>query len=164
MRILRSTGEVEDDDWERVDGDEVTVGALPGGNLIVSLQMWRANAALAQTHRGRIGVWLHNSDEPESLAADVLALPLLAVDFPAFNDGRGLSSAVLLRTRMGYTGDLRAIGAVQLDQLSYMCRCGFTSFALTVEADAAAMRKHLVVMTEYYQSSATEPTPLFRRR
>ncbi len=164
MRMLRSSGEIEFDGWQVVRGDDVATDALPAGNLIVSLALWRSTPSLVQTHRDRVGVWLQNSDEPESLAPDVLALPIVAVDFPAFNDGRGLSSAVLLRTRMGFVGDLRAIGAVQLDQLNYMCRCGFTSFALADNADADAMRSHLVVMSEYYQSSATEPRPLFRRR
>ena len=164
MRMLRSTGEVELDSWQVLRGDDVATDALPADNLIVSLALWRNTPSLAQTHRDRIGVWLLNSDEPESLTPDVLALPIIAVDFPAFNDGRGLSTAVLLRTRMGFKGDLRAIGAVQLDQLNYMSRCGFTSFALAEDADADAMRHHLVVMSEYYQSSATEPRPLFRRR
>ncbi len=164
MRMLRSSGEVELDGWQLVRSGDATVDALPSGNLLVPLALWRSTPTLAQTHHDRVGVWLQNSDEPESLTPDVLALPIIAVDFPAFNDGRGLSSGVLLRTRMGFTGDLRAIGAVQLDQLNYMCRCGFTSFALADDADADAMRSHLVVMSEYYQASATEPRPLFRRR
>ena len=164
MRMLRSSGEVEVDDWHVVRDDGLAMDALPEGKLIVSLALWHSTPSLAQTNRDRIGVWLQNSDEPESLTPDVLELPIIAVDFPAFNDGRGLSSGVLLRTRMAFTGDLRAIGAVQLDQLNYMCRCGFSSFALAEDADADAMRSHLVVMSEYYQSSATEPRPLFRRR
>lgn len=163
MRTLHSDGTLADDAWQLLD-DAAAEGGLPEGDVVISLKAWRTRTDLAKGHNGRIGVWLENTDEPETLEAEVLALPLLAVRFPAFNDGRGLSSAVLLRTRRGFTGDLRAIGDVQLDQLNYMRRCGFSSYALRDTDDAAAMRERLVVMSENYQASVIEPQPLFRRR
>ena len=163
MRTLHDDGRVVDDTWQLLDGGAVE-GSLPDGDILLSLTAWRALGDAGKGHNGRIGIWLENTDEPEALEADVLAAPLLAVRFPAFNDGRGLSSAVLLRTRCGYTGELRAIGDVQLDQLNYMRRCGFDSFVLREGADADAMRTRLVVMSEYYQPSVREPRPLFRRR
>jgi uncharacterized protein (DUF934 family) len=163
MRTLHDDGRVVVDAWQLLEGGPVE-GSLPEGDVLLSLAAWRALGDAGKGHNGRIGIWLENTDEPESLEPDVLAAPLLAVRFPAFNDGRGLSSAVLLRTRRGYTGELRAIGDVQLDQLNYMCRCGFDSFALRDGDDAEAMRERLVVMSEYYQPSVREPRPLFRRR
>ena len=47
---------------------------------------------------------------------------LIAIDFPALTDGRGLSLAALLRQRVRYTGDLRAVGAVHEDLLHFMLR------------------------------------------
>ncbi len=163
MRTLHSDGQLIEDGW-RVLSDDAAAGPLPGGDILLSLAAWRASEAGRKGHNGQIGVWLENTDEPETLEAELLSVPLLAVRFPAFNDGRGLSIAVLLRTRRGYAGELRAIGDVQLDQLSYMRRCGFDSFALRDGDDAEAMRAHLVVMSEYYQPSVLEPRPLFRRR
>ena len=54
---------------------------------------------------------------------------MIAVDFPKFSDGRGYSIAYNLRKRLGYTGELRAIGDVLRDQLFQMYRCGFDAYA-----------------------------------
>jgi uncharacterized protein (DUF934 family) len=56
--------------------------------------------------------------------------PILAIDFPVFRDGRGYSTAALLRERFGWKGELRAIGDVLIDQLLPMSRVGFDSFSL----------------------------------
>ena len=37
-------------------------------------------------------------------------IPLIAIRFPVFTDGRGYSLARLLRGRHGYAGELRAVG------------------------------------------------------
>jgi uncharacterized protein (DUF934 family) len=70
--------------------------------------------------------------EPGDDARDLLPyldrLRLVDVNFPSFGDGRGYSSARILR-EAGYTGELRAVGAVFVDQLSHLRRCGFDSFA-----------------------------------
>ena len=55
--------------------------------------------------------------------------------FPKFTDGRGYSIARLLR-RLGWKGELRAVGDVLRDQLFYMTRCGFDAFALRDDQDA----------------------------
>ena len=67
--------------------------------------------------------------EPETAWASA---SLIAVDFPALTDGRGLSLAALLRQRIGYAGDLRAVGAVHEDLLHFLLRCGFSSFELNM--------------------------------
>lgn len=90
-----------------------------------------------------------------------LAAPLIGIDFPAFNDGRGLSLAVLLRTRHGYAGDLIAVGAVHEDLLHYMRRCGFDGFVLNKEEPPPAATLH--PYSDYYQASAVEPRPAYRR-
>ena len=89
-----------------------------------------------------------------------LAAPAIGVDFPAFNDGRGLSLAVLLRTRHGYQGDLIALGAVHEDLLHYLHRCGFTGFAIPA---AQAAKAPTSPYSDYYQASATQPLPAWRR-
>ena len=65
---------------------------------------------------GTLAVWLAPDDEPFALEADLPNLPLVAVDFPVFRDGRGYSTAFLLRQRLGFTRELRAIGDVLRDQ------------------------------------------------
>ena len=161
MRTLRSDGAFADDAFTRVRAlkdDE----PLPEGDLLLPLAVWQSRQDALRERS--VGVWLENTVEPDTLDDAVLSVPLLAVDFPAFNDGRGLSIAVLLRSRRHYSGDLRAVGDVQPDQLSYMRRCGFSSFELAPNADISAAARQLRVMSEYYQGSTVDPLPLYRRR
>ena len=70
----------------------------------------------------------------------------------------------MLRTRFGFTGELRAIGDIRRDWLSYMRRCGFDSYQMSNDEDAERAIDSLVVMSDYYQGSVVEPTPLYRRK
>lgn len=99
----------------------------------------------------------------QSIEDRFLAAERIAIEFPAFNDGRGLSLAVLLRSRHGYTGDIMATGDVHEDMLHYMRRCGFTSFLIPDERDLDTALSTLAPYTDYYQASVIEPEPAFRR-
>ncbi|MGE8143827.1 DUF934 domain-containing protein [Pseudomonas frederiksbergensis] len=130
---------------------------LPAGRLILPLARWL-------DHPARHGVWLGPDDEVESLQSCFNLLPLIALDFPSFRDGRGYSQAYLLRTRLGWAGELRAIGDVLRDQLSHMRQCGFDSFAVREDKSAEDALKGLAGMSVLYGRSVIEPRPLFRRR
>ena len=99
-------------------------------------------------------------DEP---GAEIVEASIIGIEFPAFTDGRGLSLAVLLRTRLGFTGQLRATGAVHEDLLHYMVRCGFDAFELPDERCQATALSMLTPYTEHYQASVSNPDPAFRR-
>jgi uncharacterized protein (DUF934 family) len=71
----------------------------------------------------------------EEIADDLEHFQVIALNFPAFTDGRHYSSARLLRDRYGYKGEMRAIGDVLRDQLFYMRRCGFDAFAVRPDRD-----------------------------
>lgn len=73
-------------------------------------------------------VRLEPGDDARDLLPFLDRLQLVEVNFPTFGDGRGYSSARILR-EAGYTGELRAVGEVLVDQIAYMRRCGFDSFA-----------------------------------
>ncbi len=107
------------------------------GDWIVPLAMWQEQRARLSQRSGRHGVLLENTEDPRTLAADFDKLALIAVRFPKFTDGRGYSIARLLR-RLGWKGELRAVGDVLRDQLFYMTRCGFDAFALREDQDAQA--------------------------
>ena len=158
--ILR--GAVVADDWQILRpavGEEAT---LPAGRVIVPLALWLAqNSALAE--RGDVGVWLAGTDDPAKLASSLPALHLVAVDFPKFTDGRGYSIAYLLRSRFRYGGELRAIGDVLPDQLFYMKRVGFDSFAVRADKDIHQALRSLQPFTDAYQGSWDNAVPAFRR-
>ena len=152
---------VRADDWrlhEQPD-DQVPADAA----LLVPLQAWLAHRDTLRTRHARLGVLLAPSDDPAELAADLDALQLVAVGFPAFTDGRGYSIARLLRERHGWRGELRAVGEVLRDQLFYMSRCGFDSFALAEGEPAQEALRHFTTFSEPYQG-AVDRGPLFARR
>jgi len=134
------------------------------GDVIVPLPLWLGRKDALDVRAGRTGVWLESKDGPEAIAADLGRLPLIAVDFPSIGDGRGYSTARLLRERYGYKGELRAIGAVLKDTLLGMERCGFDSFALREGEDADEAITAFDELADHYQANAVQVLPLFRRR
>jgi uncharacterized protein (DUF934 family) len=164
MREVIRRGAVERDDWSFVGLEPGSTDApLPAGPVAVPLPVWKARRAELLQRRDPLGVWLAPDDDPEALHADLASLSLVAVRFPKFTDGRGYSTAVLLR-RSGYRAELRAFGDLGRDQLFYLSRCGFDAFALRDGADPRAALASLHDFTEPYQASIAEPLPLFRRR
>ncbi|MFK8331453.1 DUF934 domain-containing protein [Pseudomonas sp. BJa5] len=150
---------LEDDAWQLLRDSEQP---LPSGLLLLPLKTWLERQG--QQPDGRDGLWLGPDDEIEPLAPLLPNLPLIAIDFPSFRDGRGYSQAYLLRTRLGWQGELRAIGDVLRDQLSHMRQCGFDSFAVREDKCAEDALKGLAGMSVLYGRSVIEPRPLFRRR
>jgi uncharacterized protein (DUF934 family) len=129
-----------------------------------ALAQWKERRAEAPAAGGRIGIRLEPTDDPAELAQDVERIQLIAVHFPRLADGRGYSSAALLRTRYRYRGELRAFGDVGRDQLFYLKRCGFDAFALAPHRDPLAALAGLRDFSLRYQGSVDDPLPLFRRR
>jgi uncharacterized protein (DUF934 family) len=113
------------DDWRHVGDDE----ALPAaGGVIVSLARWQAERATLDGRNAPLGIRLKSSEGPQTIAPDLDRFDVVAVEFPTFRDGRGYSTARLLRQRYRYAGELRAVGEVLRDQLDFMLRCGFDAF------------------------------------
>jgi uncharacterized protein (DUF934 family) len=159
MSQLIKNRAVSDDRWTLV---REPGAALPAGPVIVSLATWKAQRGPLSL-RGDVGVWLGPADDPAQLADDIGRMTLIAVDFPQFSDGRGYSMARLLRQRHGYTGELRAIGDIQRDQLAYLAQCGFDAFAIRDGKDARDALPGLDDFSDGYQLTETR-TPWFRRR
>ncbi|MFC0691331.1 DUF934 domain-containing protein [Paraburkholderia humisilvae] len=161
---------IVNDDWTVVraaeDGTLPAVDALPAGKVLVPLALWQSARDALTAARGAagIGVWLAPDSEPADIAGDFNKLPLIAVDFPVFRDGRGYSIARLLRERYGYKGEIRAIGDVLRDQLRFYERCGFNAYALRADKDIHDALKAFTEFTVQYQGAFDEPRPLFRRR
>ena len=144
--------------------EAASLADVPSGTpVIVPLALWQSeHDALAA--RGDVGVWLKPSDDPDALAGDVAHLPLIAIDFPKFVDGRGYSIARLLRDKYRFGGELRAIGDVLRDQLYYLRQCGFDAFAVRTDRNFADAIGGLDDFSDNYQSTSARPVPLFRRR
>ncbi len=95
---------------------------------------------------GVTGLRLTPDAKIEDIAAQLPEAMLVEIEFPKFRDGRGFTLARTLRERLGYKGDLRAVGHFIPDQFAALISCGFTSFATPPEHSpaqfAAALREH----------------------
>ena len=146
MPTLVKDGRIVADDWTLIEDG----AAKPG--VIAPLVAWRKAPDGA-------GVWVDGDAEVEDLAAEVLPAPVVAIRFPAFADGRGLSLGSLLRSRYGYAGELRAFGEIVPDLTAYMLRCGFNAFALADEQQARTAIACMNRMSDHYQASVRETGP-----
>ncbi len=136
-------------------------------NLILPLELYLASRGTQGINRDA-GVWLDSDEAVESLIEGDpdgwSNSPVIALNFPAFNDGRALSSANILRRKYGFSGEIRAVGDVRRDQLEQMMRCGFNAFQMAEGHDPEAAIAGLKSFSENYQITADRQEPLFRRR
>jgi uncharacterized protein (DUF934 family) len=108
-------------------------------------------------------VRLEPDDEPRALLPHLDRIALIEIAFPKFRDGRGYSSARILR-EAGYAGELRAEGDVLVDQIGFMRRCGFDSFAPARPLDMAAVERALERFAHVYQPAADGAVPVWKLR
>ena len=138
------------DDYRRFRDDEPT--EEPAVTLDAFLDQTNSSAVL-----------LEAGEDARRLLPHLDHIRLIEVDFPRFRDGRGYSSARILR-EAGYTGELRATGDVLVDQMDHMRRCGFDSFAPNAPIDAAVLRASLERYEYRYQSAADDAVPVWKLR
>ncbi len=154
-----------DDDWlilRPAEGEELERVVVPAGKVIVPLKVWQAQRNELKS-RAELGVWLASHERPEELKGEIEMFSVIAVDFPKFADGRGYSIAYNLRARLGYAGELRAVGDVLRDQMFYMQRVGFDSFAPRPDKSIHDALKGLSDFSDSYQAAIDQKIPLFRR-
>lgn len=161
MQIIKQR-QVVNDTFEHI-ADDVPVPAT--GDVIVSLTRFQAEKAeLATRTEGKLGVQLKSDQTAEDVAGDLDKVALIAIEFPKFRDGRGFSTARLLRDRFAYKGELRAVGNVLREQLFYLSRCGFDAFELAAGKDVNDALSAFDDFHVTYQAAADDPRPLYRRR
>lgn len=154
---------------------------IKNGEIVDNLQIWQQDSENAATEASIVpmskwlaeqdsigpvaGIWIDAGEGTEALAdVDLNQFAVIGIHFPAFVDGRGFSYARLLRERLAYKGDIRALGNFIPDQLGYLLRVGFNSFQFNDEVD---LDKALVLHKSFsiaYQGDVNEPRPMFLRR
>ena len=159
QKLINHTCTLEDN-WSFVESIESTV---PAGNVIIPGSYWLENKE-SLSNREDIGIWLDSDAEPELFIQEIKSLPLVAINFPAFANGRGYSLARLVKERSEFKGELRAIGDVLIDQIYFMKRCGFDTFLLKDGLSAEKALEYLATFSDPYQLAFDQPTPLFRRK
>jgi uncharacterized protein (DUF934 family) len=161
-RILRG-GEIVGDDWTVVE-DGRTELATGGGKVIVTLARWRAEREALLAGHEAVGVLVPNTADIEAVYPEIDDRALIALQFPAFTDGRALSQAVVLRKRLGFRGELRAVGDIIRDLVFWLGRCGFESIVPRKDQNLESCRAALGELSVAYQASADGHTPVWVRR
>jgi uncharacterized protein (DUF934 family) len=137
--------------------------AAVGGRLILPLAGYLAAMAAGAPAQDR-AVQLEPTDlDLAPLVPYLPLLPLIAVRFPASGDGRGFTQASLLRERHGYRGELRAVGAIRVDQMWFLARCGFDAFELLDGEDPELAIAQLQRFSVAYQAGIDGLTQPRRR-
>jgi uncharacterized protein (DUF934 family) len=160
--ILRR-GELVEDEWTLVE-DGTTQIESSGGKLIVTLARWRAEREALLAAHAAVGVLVPNTTDIEAVYAEIADRPVITLQFPAFTDGRALSQATVLRKRLGFKGELRAVGDVIRDLVFWLGRCGFDSIVPRKDQSLEGCRAALRELTVAYQAAADDHTPVWIRR
>jgi len=159
QKLVNHTGVLENS-WTLV---EEAQAELPSGNILVPAPYWLANKeALAE--RGNVGIWLASDIELAPYLSLITDLPVIAINFPAFANGRGYSLARLVKERSDFKGELRAFGDVLLDQLFFMKRCGFDTYLLKDGLSEQKALDFFATFSDPYQLANDLTDPLFRRK
>lgn len=124
------------------------------GDWLIDLAEFIADPELYQDRLESIGIRIPAGSDIEPLLPYLEKLPLIALDFSSFADGRNYSTARLLRERHAYGGELRAIGDVLIDQIPLMRRCGIDTFVVTHIPTQNALREGRIPEVKYYYQPA----------
>ena len=162
--LIRRQGDdqfiLADDPFTTVADDE----PLPPGDVIVSITRFQAEGDRLLAEGRAVGVRLEPAEDVEALAYDLPRIAVVALAFPKYRDGRAYTSAHLLRQRLGYAGEVRAVGEVLREQAGFMVRCGIDAF---VPADGATPQDwaHAVYRHRHvYQRAADLRVPAYVER
>ncbi len=163
MPLIRD-GRFVSDDWLRPEPN----ASLPYyGKLLLSRERLSAEGPALADAGHLIGVEIANDTPPADLEAWLPSLHLIAVQFPKSADGRGFTLAQLLR-RMGFKGELRAVGHIIPDQYALALSCGFDtveiSESLAARQPEPQWQDALSAMSWAYQTGGARQRSIFAAR
>jgi len=165
MQKIIKDGAIQDCDLNWIQEQDDAIAALAGANkakAIIPLTLWLDET---QDTSGVAGFWIDSTQSTEPLAdKDLSDVAVIGLNFLAFADGRSFSYARLLRERLNYQGEIRALGNFIPDQLGYLLRVGFNSFQFNESVD---IEKALLLHKPFsvaYQGDVADPRPVFARR
>jgi len=153
---LIKNGAFAEDTFKTVADD----GPMPENGTIVSLARFLRERETLLARNAPLGVRLQSQESPEPLADHVHRFSVIALEFPRFRDGRAFSWARLLRTRLGFDGEIRAVGHFLYDQIAYMHRVGIDAFEVPEGFTLDMFERALGEMTSVYQPSADRRTTI----
>jgi len=109
-------------------------------------------------------VRIEPGDDARALLPHLERLRLIEVNFPVWTDGRGYSSARVLR-EAGFGGEIRAVGDVVIDMLGHLRRCGFDAFAPAHPLNDADAQAAFNRWQDVYQATGVDGrAPIWAKR
>lgn len=164
-------GQLQPNNWRifipAIQDETSTEVSLPADEAgwIVPISLWETSRDTLRQRQHPVAVLLAPDSTLDSLLGnngqvDDTGIAFIAIDFPVYTDGRGYSLAQLLRTQLGWQGELRAIGDVMIDTIHYQARVGFDSFLVKPGHDPEKALAAFNTFTVHYQQ--TYPKPVTR--
>lgn len=151
MQTLIKNGQIVPNEWKTLTlakGDTPQNVRVPAGPVLVPLSVWQARRTeliyQEYEHGWPLGVWLAAEQGPESIKQDIDDFTVIGIEFDKFSDGKSYATAKLLRESYGYKGELRAIGDVPRDRLSYQHQVGLDAFTVTAKHKSKTARYGLL--------------------
>ncbi len=144
--------------------EELTSRDLPKGDISVPMNLWLDHKTELQARTGLVAVQIAADEFPEDFADEYADIPMIVLPMVAHIDGRSYSHAYKLRTRFNYKGEIRAIGDVKYDQLSFLTRSGCNAFELPAGENLETALNAFSEMSDVYQPSADGGALIFSRR
>ena len=160
MPVLVKSLKIAHDPWTLIDSSDDCDPAA-GDVCIVPFDYWASPTSPRPSSKA--GFWVDGDADVEQVSAHLEGASLIAVKFPAFADGRGLSLGALLRSRYGFRGELRAFGDILPDLAQYLHRSGFDAFLVESRRAAEVAIASIGSISDHYQASVLQPQPAFRR-
>lgn len=156
-------------DGRAVAADDVFIDVadedgIPAGDVIVSLSRFQSDGDRLIDEGRKVGVRLNSDEEVEALAYDLPRLAVVALVFPKYRDGRHYTNARLLRERLEFQGEVRAVGDVLREQAGFMVRCGIDAF---IPADGSTAEEWEAAAERYrhvYQRAADDRVTAYAER
>ncbi len=158
-KIIRKRQIVEDDWTLFADDAEIPADSQP----IVTLARYKKEGGQLIERFAKLGVRVPSDKLPQDIP-NIDKLALIAIEFPKFSDGRGYTVGRMLRDRHNSTGELRAVGWVIREWMSYMERCGFDAWELKPGKPLESALQAFGEITHSYQSTPVQKLPIYRRR
>lgn len=158
MSIICINDQAVDGPWQYVN--EVS-GARNHDFVVFSADGLQAFGQLPlDTTAKHLGVRLEVDDDLAAIVEHLPRLALVELEFPHFKDGRRYSTAVELRRKFGFSGDLRASGDFLPDQALFLIRCGFSSIIVPKQFSLEQFKISLSAYSVAYQADYCEPRSL----
>lgn len=160
MPLLINQQAVAEDGWNWIADAELLAGQAADADLILPWELYQQQAG---SRSGRTAPSLSGAQDLDTIVDQLLDQPLIGIEFPRFNDGRGFSQARLLREKYGYKGQLRAVGDVTRDRLRFMHRCGIDAMQIAADRFSDDIVKVFGEVSVRTQGAVDDPRPVYRQ-